>query len=255
MKLSPSLSLISFALLGTSTLALPSSHSDIHRREAPARIPKEWIRLSSASPNSTLSFQIYLNSRDENGLDSKMMEIVNEGSGNWLKREDLKSYISSDHEDVVKSYLVKNGVSQDSISTNKLGNILTVKSMKVEDASKMFNTGFSFYSFGGKAGKFIKTESYSLPHEMGAYVSDVSLNNFGTPQRVKSRANVTSVLSESTVNKLSHDSDCDPNGVTPNCLRVSSMMLNASLVALSLNTRGSLGRSSAEQRLSDPTRI
>lgn len=237
MKFPLLLSAVTSALLFSSSFALPSPQttSNLHvKREAPSRIPTQWKKISPASSDSPLTFQIHLNSKDEDGLDSRMMQIANQGDGKWLSTEELKNYVSatSKDQDAVISYLTQHGVSRDSISLNDLGNTLTVKSMKVGDVSKLFNTDFSVYKLDGKNTKSIKAETYSIPHEIASRIADVNLNSFGAPKRTKPPTTSETSLSDAAVERLIQKSEssggdasayCDPKGVTPTCLRVSRL--------------------------------
>lgn len=177
-----------------------------------------------------MTFQIHLKSNNEAGLEAKMEEIV-ALDGKWLTSEQLKGYVqpSAESLDTVMDYLKKHGIAEESVCRNSLGHTLTVNS-KVQNVEKMFGTKLWNYGFQDGSEDSIKAHYFTLSREIAGHIVNVNLNSFGNPKRSTTQPiEGDETLDQATVERLATKSSsskaaieaCDPNGVTPDCLRVS----------------------------------
>lgn len=117
----------SLILMSGVTLAIAAeSATSVHHASQAAL--EEWEDIGPAKDSDILNFLIYLKSGDEEGLDSKMNEIVkSNGQLKWLTFDELKAYVQPKPEvkDLIQQTLT--GGEAKKISFGGLGNTVAVQ--------------------------------------------------------------------------------------------------------------------------------
>jgi hypothetical protein len=116
----------SLILISGVALAIAAQDPSVHHASSAAL--DEWTDIGPAKDSDILNFLIYLKSGDEDGLDSKMDEIVkSNGQQKWLTFDELKAYVQPKPEvkRLIKQTLKRGGAKK--FSFGGLGNTVAVQ--------------------------------------------------------------------------------------------------------------------------------
>ncbi len=179
-------------------------------------VPSEWTHVGTPQPESIMTMQIGLKQADMAGLQKKLLEISHPDHadyGKWLSKDDMENYTkpSSQSIDMVKTWLSAFGIDGSSIS-QPTPDWMEVR-VPISKAEIMLNSKYSMFEDSVSGKVFPRTTEYSIPLLLHDHVDTIQPTTaFHRPMGPQKAQNTTDAAH-------SKRATCDPNNITPDCIR------------------------------------
>jgi tripeptidyl-peptidase-1 len=179
-------------------------------------VPTEWAHVGVPHPESVMTMQIGLKQADMPGLEKKLLKISQPDSGTygqWLSKDEMEKYTSPAKEtvDLVRTWLAAFGIDKNSIS-QPTPDWMEVR-VPISKAEIMLTSKYAMFKDSVTGKTVPRATEYSIPLLLHDHVDTIQPTTaFHRPLGVQRAENTTEAAH-------SKRATCDPNNVTPDCIR------------------------------------
>ncbi|KAK2608358.1 hypothetical protein QQS21_003043 [Conoideocrella luteorostrata] len=185
------------------------------------KVPSQWKSSGTPNPKTLMKMQIGLKQKDMAGLQKKLMDISDPNSANygkWLSKEELESYTAASEESVkqVKTWLATFGIKDGDISRPTADWIEV--NVPISQAETMLKSKYELYTHDGTGQTLPRTNEYSIPQSLHEHVDTIQPTT-SFHRHIGAQINTDIKPKSSHSKRQKQSTQCDPQHITPACIR------------------------------------
>ncbi|OAA58273.1 family S53 protease-like protein [Cordyceps fumosorosea ARSEF 2679] len=181
------------------------------------KVPAEWAEAGAPKSEAMVTLQIGLKQADMGGLQKRLMDAAHPSSpnyGKWLSKEEMEKYTSPAPQsvDMVKVWLGAHSIFDQSIS-RPTPDWMEVR-VPIRQAETLLNSRYSLFKDSVTGKTMPRTTEYSIPSLLHDHIDTIQpTTSFHRSLGAQPSANATESAD------VHRRATCDPNNITPACIR------------------------------------